>query len=144
MLQNENIPGKAFFDFEIYSGLNYAENPHCEEQKSIAVLMKNASEADLLFLSKILAAVKLDIDKDILLINSSSLPAFNQFKKVPSIDKLLVFGILPAEIGLHFKVKPYSLIDFNNFSFLFVHALKDISEDVNKKKMLWQQLQVLF
>jgi hypothetical protein len=144
MQKTDNLPDGSFFDFDIYTGVNDAEMPLCEEIKSIAVLVCNASESDLVFLSKILAAVKLDFDKDILLINSSSLPVFNQFRALPSIDKLLVFGILPADIGLHIMAKPYNLINFNNYSLLFVHALKDISEDVNKKKLLWQQLQVLF
>jgi len=143
--ENKNNPSADFFDFEIYpiSDLKDISN-EAEANKSVVVLLKGASQEEIDLLGKIFKAVGKNLETDGCLLNSTSPPTYKGVTDAIDFQKLLVFGIAPKDIGLHLKVKTYQLIPFQNRQLLFSHSLKVIMSDLNKKKMLWGQLQLMF
>ena len=98
------------------------------------------------FLKKIMDAVKVDLEGSAnLLLHTSESPqstlwAFQQ--KTASI--VLLFGVLPSDVGLHISMQPYQIQEFKNTKVLWAENLLSISENIDKKKSLWAALQELF
>ena len=98
------------------------------------------------FLTKILAAVRLDLDKDTLLIEipvpqpATILPVL----KEKQAEVVLVFGLSPAQIGLRTEIPLYLPQPFYGATFLFAEALAVLEPDTARKARLWQAIQHLF
>jgi hypothetical protein len=143
--KNKNNPSADFFDFEIYPLSDLKDiSKEVDGNKSVVVLLKDANQEEIDLLGKIFKAVGKNLETDGCLLNSSSSPSYKEVTDVIDFKKLLVFGIAPKDIGLHLNVKIYELIPFQHRELLFSHSLKVIMSDLNKKKMLWGQLQLMF
>lgn len=141
MQKSNNNLSKDFFDFDIYK----IDETHASLQvnnKKIVVITTPIEAQSQQFLQKILTAVQLDLAKDVLLCQQPVL--YKQLDSATTIQSIVVFGYTPNDISLHVDIKPYQIIQFKSKRLLFVHDLDQIAADIDKKKMLWQQLQILF
>lgn len=110
-------------------------------------LLYDAKEAEQLpFLSKILAAVKLELAKDLLVLEGQTTSTFSFFdlKDQQNIGKAIIFGYAPNKLGLHLQINKYELTTINGCQFLFADTLENISTDKLLKGKLWGALKVLF
>ena len=110
-------------------------------------LLYDEKEIDQLpFLSKILAAVKLDLAQDLLVLegDSSSTFSFFDLKEGQQIDKAIIFGYAPKFIGIHLLINKYEVTTINNCQFLFADGLEKISNDKQLKGKLWGALKGMF
>ena len=57
---------------------------------------------------------------------------------------IILFGIDPIEMGLHLKIAPYQLLNWNDLKILYADKLESILSDKNKKALLWRELQLMF
>ncbi|MFN6944815.1 MAG: hypothetical protein ACK4ND_07685 [Cytophagaceae bacterium] len=114
-------------------------------KKGILVISEEAAIAENpqmneLFL-KILSAVGLS-DNDIALsIFSPSVEAKEYLNQVHSL-KVISFGLKPQFFGLGSDL--YQLIEGRERTYLFIDNITTIASDVNKKKMLWENLKKMF
>lgn len=141
MPTNNDIPHPDFFDFKLYQ-FEDKQRQKSNTTASIAIVSQALSSENRAFLHKILSAVQLDLNQGIDLYEKQVL--YKDLSQELSYKTCLVFGYQPKEIGLHIQAKAYKIVPFKGIKLLFSHDLQAISEDVQKKKMLWQQLQLLF
>lgn len=145
MKKDKKNVNPGFYKFEIYPHSEQSKiNIKGNSNKSIVVILKNASKEDINFLEKVFKAVGKNLETDVFVINDSNLILYKNLIDFVTFEKLLVFGAQPKEIGLHLNIIPYQLVPFQKRTLLFCHSLEVISEDSNKKKQLWEKLQIMF
>jgi hypothetical protein len=116
--------------------------------KYILIVTSEDDDAEMVtFLEKILTAVKIQLQTDCLILrgmDSSDFPSFSDIVKNHKIDKALVFGFKASDLGLVFQTPQYFITEILDYKFLFVDNLSIIFKQVEKKKALWDNLQLLF
>jgi hypothetical protein len=119
-----------------------------DNQKHILVVSSEDDDVEMVaFLEKILTAVKIQLSTDCLMLrgmDSSDFPSFSNIVKENKIQKILVFGFKPSDLGLVFQAPQYFITEILDYHFLFVDNLSVIFKQVEKKKALWDNLQILF
>ena len=146
----------TFFDFKIFK---VPENDFSgtalssKNQKGMLLFFsgeENEQEELLVFLSKILQAIQIDLKQDTCFINSLLKPSFNLSyvlqKKEANI--VVIFGLKPQNLGIQFALPPYHIIEHQNIQYLWVDDLKAIHlerQNGGKKMsgMLWRSIQQL-
>ncbi len=141
MPNNNNIPSAAFFDFNLYQ-LDDASVQKVDNPAKIGIISTSLTEENQLFLSKIMLAIQLDLNKDIDLYEAQI--QYKDLCKDADYTTLLIFGYTPQMLGLNIQINNYQIVKFKHTHLLFAHDLETISTDISKKKLLWQQLQLLF
>lgn len=99
------------------------------------------------YLKKIIGAAKLNLLEDCLILRGSletKFPSFVQMQNAHSIQKAVLFGIKPSDIGLNLEIPPYQPIVFNNCTFLFVDKISIIEPSKERRAALWACLQRMF
>ena len=103
------------------------------------------------FLSNVLKAVQLDIEKDITLISLTPGETFSlsRLRKHLPVKKAIVFGPAPSAIGLQCPEQRYQLLSFRGMTCLFADELERIHQERQQggKRLstaLWQSLKALF
>ena len=97
------------------------------------------------FLKKILSAVKVDMDKQVLQIfpNNTEPTNLEPLFKQSMPAKVLLFGVLPSTIGLNLNLTLYEVTSFRNLEILWAEKLSDIENNQDKKRQLWTSLQLI-
>ncbi|HRI59149.1 MAG TPA: hypothetical protein PK228_05490 [Saprospiraceae bacterium] len=105
-----------------------------------------ASGANRDFLTKILAAANLNLEKDTLFaeIPLSEPVHFSTDLKRTGAEQVLVFGLLPAQLGLTIEIQYYRPFEFYGVTWLFADALSVLEPDKNRKGQLWSALKQMF
>lgn len=117
--------------------------------KKLVVLRSKEDESTAIdeMFHKMMAAIHIDIDKDVAIIrledSAEVLESVNWISKSMN-QHVLVFGLSPAQIGLNINHLPYRPMRLYNSSILFCHTLEAIHFDVNLKKRLWKALKEQF
>jgi hypothetical protein len=98
------------------------------------------------FLTKVLSAVQLDLERDALLATATPGTAL---RLMPDLRKnqteyVLVFGIPPAQLGLNIETSLYRTVFFYGIHWLFADKLSALEPDRAKKGLLWTALKQLF
>ncbi|MCH2022846.1 MAG: hypothetical protein MK207_10250 [Saprospiraceae bacterium] len=145
MKKEKKLINLDFLNFEIFPNTE-SSTFHIKENrnKDIVVASKSISEEEMNFLDQVIKAVGKKIDTDVFVIKNLNLIPYKQLTDLLSFKKLLVFGMQPKEIGLQVSINPYQIFSFDKRLILFCHSLNDISRDNNKKKQLWEKLQIMF
>lgn len=142
----KKLPNKDFYNFEIYSYFvdsGWMKTPI--QQQTTVVVVQEANASNLALLEKILGAVKQNLKEDCLVIQQKEAVAFKHILQMVSVERLLVFGWTPIDLGLHLSIRPYQPVTFAGIQLLFSPNLAVIAANKNKEKQqLWTQLQILF
>lgn len=98
------------------------------------------------FLSKILAAARLDLQRDALWLEITAGQAIklSDWLRTKHPRHVLVFGLTPAQLGLSLKMVPYQPFEFYGAQWVFVDALDHLEPDKNRKGRLWEVLKSWF
>jgi len=98
------------------------------------------------FLRKVLQAVQLHYDKDILSLSGDAQLTFSisDLLTDTATSKVIVFGFPPSQIGLHLNLPKYQAHQVGPCTYLFADALSVLEQQASLKKLLWEGLQVLF
>ena len=111
----------------------------------LLILVDEISEANKVFLEKILMAVNLNLEK-VTLLTTSDLKAINfqKFSENKIYQKILSFGVSLSTINMNIMLMPYENKLIENVWFLMAEKLVIVENDVNHKRRLWGCLQQLF
>jgi hypothetical protein len=119
-----------------------------ENNKSFLVVIYNETldylaKADLEFLLKILKAKNLILD-DIAILNKAKYQnlSFENLKAFFGFNKMLTFGINPKEFGIA-SITANKKYGFKNTEVLGTWDLNQLSTDVKKKAIFWNELKTL-
>ncbi len=126
---------------------NFPPTPD-NQNKVFIVFLSSVEErnAQIEFLKKILAAVQLDFDKDVVACNITSPQDFG-FAKIYELyhpRHFLCFGMEGSQLGFQAEIPPYSPAHIRKTNILLANDLKTIESDSSKKKLLWNALQQIF
>lgn len=150
MIQNNEPLLPDFLDFDVYPFDEKDWESWCHgtnEKETLIVISANDNSDELTaFLTKIIGAVKYDLNRDTLLCilpNDSKLSLQTILKK-HSIKKVLVFGIELNKLALHLQLPIYQPIKWNNLELLQADNLSKISQNNQLKGALWNALQAIF
>lgn len=122
------------------------------EKKIAFILYEDEFTPDTVsFLSKIAAAVGLQLEVDAFLVRFSKDNSclISPLKHHLAFDTSIIFGCHPKDLGLHFKVNLYEKINCSSTDFLFADPLGVLYEErqnggKEKSKRLWMALKSLF
>lgn len=123
------------------------------EKGIIIVFTAEGDERDRLlnFLRQILKAVNLDMERDVALLNltSGERVSLDRTLRQTGSSRAVLFGCMPAQLGLHFRATPYQLLHHRQKTYLFADDLGRIHQERQRgeKAMagaLWQALQNMF
>lgn len=145
-----------FIDFPIFQTPEYntcSESCRGENQRNTLILFAAGEDTDELnaFLAKILAAVKLDLQKDVLLLplpEDEPLHASSIVRK-EKIETVIIFGLPGERLGIHLAIPLYQPVAAGSAQWLLAHSLTDIYAErqqggKQKAGALWRALQSLF
>ena len=150
-MKKENIIlTSALSDVPIFSVCEAAEpaqDAHGELEKGLLILsLAGVEAAERELLSKILTAVRYDLEKDALLLEQEAHLPLNlpRIFRSKTIERIIVFGLAPAQLGLSIDIVHYRPLVFLERQFLFAHSLPEIASDKTLKSALWKALQQMF
>jgi len=114
--------------------------------KGVFLLYKDSEAEQVPFLAKILAAVQLDMEQDVIVFPSTDTQTFSlsDISESHSFKKAIIFGFAPQHIGLQVQFQKYQLYAIKDIQYLFADSLQEIENDKAKKGLLWGALQQLF
>lgn len=98
------------------------------------------------FLAKVLAAAKLDFERDTLFaeIPENEPIALTRTAQRKHATVVLVFGVPPKQAGLNVQVNFYQPFQFGGTTFLFSEKLSLLEPDRDRKGKLWNALKIIF
>ncbi len=121
-------------------------------EQVLVVYQVTADREDLeAFLGKILAAVQLDMEKDIALLPITPGASFSlsRLRKQVAVKKVVFFGVEPRVVGLNCTCRLYAPLAFPDFTCVFTDELETILQERQQggkrlSSALWQSLKELF
>jgi hypothetical protein len=145
-----------FIDFPIFQTPEYntcSGSRRGENQRNTLILFAAGEDTDDLnaFLAKILAAVNLDLQKDVLLLplpEDEPLHASSIVRR-EKIETVIIFGLPFHRLGVHLAASLYQPVTAGSTQWLLAHSLTDIYAErqqggKQKAGALWRALQSLF
>ena len=141
----------TFLDYKIFvspEAADFVKSCSGDNAKHVLVVLQTREQNERLqeLLTKIMAAVQIDLPKDALLltIEAGKPYSFVKLAQEYEVEKVLLFGTPLRQLGLHFELPPYWLTEVQGRQFLAVDDLDTISQDKKRKTALWKCLQELF
>jgi hypothetical protein len=99
------------------------------------------------YLKKIMSAAKLNLLEDCLILRGSletKFPSFTQLQNVQTLNKAVLFGINPTDLGLNLNFPLYQPVVFAHCTFLFLDKISVIEPSKERRAALWACLQKMF
>lgn len=123
--------------------LDQIDNDQC---KTIVILHESESAAtDQELLIKMLNAVKRSVDEtQIIVLSDEHMGSIGSLFSIDHIEQIIVFGLLPQDVGLNIKAKLYRTFKMQGKQLLFSHGLVTLNQKPEYKKPLWEALQQAF
>jgi hypothetical protein len=138
-----------FFNATVYNCKDISSNPIFKgnNKKGILILCNHSENAEINdFLKKIMGAVNCELGEDTAMLEIKDATGLNwsDILRKSNSKSIILFGIDPIEMGLHLKIAPYQLLNWNDLKILYADKLESILSDKNKKALLWRELQLMF
>jgi len=138
---------KAFFDYDQYSIPKRFEGEIIRHDKDDLLVVVYASDYDMHseLLSKILLAIKFDLQENVCLIKLKEDEQFNLSRlSMENISEVICIGIKPNVISMNASFAANVFYQTESFSIMLTHSLERLSQDNKRKKALWNALQIKF
>ncbi len=132
---------------EITNDLPSTETIQTFEKKAIPLLIlaNKITEADKVFLEKVLNAVKLSLESvEIFTVENLKTTDFRSFAADKSFSRIISFGMPFSKIGISKMFVPYQITIIKNIYFLMAEDLSVVENDIAHKRMFWACLQQIF
>ena len=138
----------GFMDYEIFP-LIEGPDKLCSggNEKQLFLGVGGDYGADLAgFLEKIMAAVHYDVQRDALtfLLTQAAPFSFKALANKYQFQQAVFFGIKPSDAGLKLNALPFQPLQVGSIQYLFCGSLKNIQEEPNAKRQLWEALKLMF
>lgn len=95
-------------------------------------------------IKRLISAIKYDFDKDIYFLKINKGQSFSVGTLPISYKDMIVFGVLPDQLGLNIDYKWYEILIFDQTRILLSESISDINKFPQKKQQLWVKLQQMF
>jgi hypothetical protein len=95
-------------------------------------------------LKRLIAAIKFDFQNDIFFLKVNKGQSFSVGILPVSYKDMIVFGVLPDQLGLNIDYKWYEILLFDQTRILLSESISDINKFPQKKQQLWVKLQQMF
>lgn len=138
---------EPFFDFPIYDipQLDKSSDDRTDGDKIMVIVYKEDHEAHKDLLIKIFSAVGQDLTAGSGVIVLEKGNQINiQKLSLYGTERVISFGIAPRKMGLNATFKAYQIYTTESFDLMLSHSLAQLSEEVARKKALWEALQKMF
>ena len=111
-------------------------------KKGIFLFVANENEMESLisFLSKILEALKINLEEDTTLTILKPNDNLSFFQNHYDSKHLFLFGVKPKQLGLNINLSNYRLIQLSGVKVLKSDPLSSIQKDEKLKRLLWNCL----
>ncbi len=131
------------------SAINANLNPINLSKSNGTVIMfssvdgKDIGEEALESIKKLVVAVRLNSDETILIKNQNGRSYdFNTLRSNFAFSKLICFGILPQNMGLHLKFRNHIYFKFNNLDMIMCDNIEGMEKTT--RALLWNQLKMMY
>ena len=116
-----------------------------QPKQKVIILVTSLTPTDSELLSKILGAVKLDLQSvDVVEFDKNHEINLSQIFTQKSVNQVVIFGIDSSKVSLDVKLIPYQILEKQGIKFIYSDSLTDIQNDIPKKKALWGSLKEMF
>jgi len=109
----------------------------------LGVFLDNKTDNYVSKFEDIIKAIQRDPVKDVWILKVSEIQQ-NLNEILPWLHCIILLGMEPAMVGLPLPYEKYKVFRFNKFSVICTDSLKEIFEDQDKKKILWNTLKAEF
>ena len=141
----------SFLDYQIFPIVEIDEFSTTligENAKGVLIgYIEETLDEQRIYVEKIMAAAKLNLEKDCLILRGSAETAFLNFTQIrqgQTLKKAVLFGLKPSDIGLNITMPLYQPTLFGDCLFLFVDKPAVIETSKERRVALWTCLQHLF
>lgn len=137
-----NLDNK-FLDFKLFVLPETEKSVETNEIHALFILVRQEDydESNRELLKKIIGAMKLDFEKEVFVkvIEEGERINYNTIRS----KALISFEVPMKHAGIHYPLKKYQLLEYNEGQFLLADSLNAIATDRNLKGMLWNVLKNL-
>lgn len=116
-----------------------------EEGKLLVVVDESAfGTEEETMLNNMISAIKFDPKSDIskLILKQGQSVILSNLQR--DFNNILVFGVIPEQLGLNIEYKLYDILHFEKCRMLICDSITEIRTVVQKKQLLWARLQEMF
>jgi hypothetical protein len=111
----------------------------------LLLITESITEADKVFLEKVLNAVKLSlVDVEVFTTDYLKTSDFRTYSIGKTYQRIISFGVPFSKIGMTRMFMPYEITIIKNIQFLMIEQLVVVQNDVNHKRQFWGCLQQMF
>jgi hypothetical protein len=140
----------SFYDFPLYKTSSFDKTALKGDGKKKLLIVINdenlSNEENLLFLEKIIAAIKYSLREDAYYIytNDDEKIMLSEIVSIHEISSVLVFGIDHHALGIHVNQKKYQPFVLQQTTYLFADNLTEVQSQKEFKGALWDALKRIF
>ncbi len=116
-----------------------------EEGKLLVVVDESAfGTEEETMLNNMISAIKFDPKSDIskLILKQGQSIILSNLQR--DFNNILVFGVIPEQLGLNIEYKLYDILHFEKCRMLICDSIIEIKTVIQKKQLLWAKLQEMF
>lgn len=116
-----------------------------EEGKLLVVVDESAfGTEEETMLNNMISAIKFDPKSDIskLILKQGQSVILSNLQR--DFNNILVFGVIPEQLGLNIEYKLYDILHFEKCRMLICDSIIEIKTVIQKKQLLWSRLQEMF
>ena len=121
---------------------------HGLNKRQIAfIVLENHYESNKDLLHKIIGAVGLDLENDILIVqmqNDKGRIILNELYRKSPTKHFFIFGLSIAQLSLQSEILIHHPRVTEKFVVHYTHSLLELANDLDKKKQLWAYLKKIF
>jgi hypothetical protein len=111
----------------------------------LLLITESITEADKVFLEKVLNAVKLSlVDVEVFTTDYLKTSDFRTYSIGKTYQRIISFGVPFSKIGMTRMFMPYEIKIIKNIQFLMIEQLVIVQNDLNHKRQFWGCLQQMF
>ena len=117
-----------------------------EGLKNIVLVVEknNYSTMESATLQLIIKAIKLDFEKDIILLKIDDHEKVSLSSLINDYQDILIFGLSPSVLGFFIEYKAYHILQFEKKRMLVADSLQELNVSKSKKGLLWSTLQNMY
>ena len=141
----------TYLDYKIFLAPDFNKSSNVlsgDNHKHILIGFMDEGDNEMnLVLEKIVLSAKLNFTSDCLILRGDDalpLPSFSQISTQNKIEKAVLFGLKPTDLGLKIETAVYQVTEFNGCTFLFADKISRINTSIEHKRALWNGIQQMF
>ncbi len=142
-MNNTSVPFNEFFNFKLFITPEPFKLPNAPYSLVIAISPKAKGAIEMDTLQKIIAAIGYDLGKDVILLENQVVSSIGLHKQY-QVKAVISFGVPLSSLGINIDAELYEPVKIREINILKAEDLSLITQDKNKKLLLWNSLKQMF